>query len=300
MASCAQIRPNLPFTEIIEDILPLLDDVLPSSGGLLAMFKAYMDRAAKRGDKDEVMCVACVIFKPVAYRQFVRDWNRMLAAWGADAFHAKEFFPGAGSFKRDTPHREFLYEQDSRRIPQMIAQSISRIMVISFRPEEFLAMASSEWKEQIGTCLHSQATQICLLINGDWLLEDGLKNESFAYFMESGDEDEAEVVRAVSHMRAHEKTARLIRAKSFTIVDKGQARGLEAADYVAWQWNKYYIESDSWTDRSRWPRKDFLSLIDGVARNKCKLIFGTGEDLKYYFNLFDPEDLKVRYHKRHD
>jgi len=269
------------------DILPLLEDALPLGDGLIAMLKAYMDRGAKRGSKDEVMCVACVIFKPVAYKQFVRDWNRILAAWGADEFHAKEFFPGSGQFKRDTPQRQELYLEHSRRIPEIIARSIARIMIISFRPEEFLAMASQEWKDQIGTCLHSLATQICLLVNGDWLKEPGMDSESFAYFMESGDPDEAEVVRAVSHMRAHKNTGQHIKAKSFTTVDKGQARGLEAADYAAWQWNKYYIESDSWTDRSRWPRKDFLSLIDGVASSKCKLLFGTGDNLKYFFNLFD-------------
>jgi hypothetical protein len=295
MANCVQA---LPLPEIIEndgraliqwesDILSLLDDVLPREGGLLVMLKAYLDRAAKKGAKDEVMCVACVMFKPVAYSQFLRSWNRMLGEWGASYFHAKEFFPGTGQFRRDTPQRQQLFEKHSRQIPEIISRSIARIMVVSFRPQEFLAVASPEWKKQIGTCLHSQATQICLLINGDWLMEDNLKGESFAYFMESGDEDEAEVLRAVQAMRAHEKTARHINAKSFTTVDKGQARGLEAADYVAWQWNKYYIESDSWTDRSRWVRKDFLSLIDGPARSKCKLIFGTGDDLKYYFSLFD-------------
>jgi hypothetical protein len=286
---CSEVE--LPRLEILpiegNDILPLLGDVLPCRGGLLVMLKAYMDRAAKRGAKDEVMCVACVIFRPVAYRQFVRDWNRILKAWGAEEFHAKEFFPGAGRFKRDTPEKEALFQEHCRRIPEILSSSIARIEVISFRPQEFLAVASPKWKKQIGTSLHSQATQICLLINGDWLKDDKMEGESFAYFMESGDPDEAEVLRAVQAMRAHENTARHMQISSFTIVNKGQARGLEAADYVAWQWNKYYIESDSWTDTSRWPRKDFLALVDGRARKKCKLIFATGADLKYFFGLFD-------------
>jgi hypothetical protein len=283
LVGCEPCSIELPRIEII----PFLGDALPLGDGLIAMFKAYMDRAAKRGSKDEVMCVACAIFKPVAYGQFVRDWNRILKAWGAKQFHAKEFFPGTGEFERDTPERRQLFEDHSRRIPQIISQSIARIVVISFRPQEFLAMASPQWKKQIGTSLHSQAIQACLLINGDWLKTDKIDDESFAYFMESGDEDEAEVLRAVQGMRAHESTSRHIRVSSFTSVDKGQARELEVADYVAWQWNKYYIESDSWTDRSRWPRKDFLSLIDGAARNKCKLLFLSGDDLKYFFDLFD-------------
>ncbi len=255
------------------------------------MLKVYMDRAAKRDANDEVMCVACVVFKPTACKQFVRPWNRMLKAWGAKAFHARDFYPGTREFKRDTPKRQLLYEEDSRRIPQMIAKSISRILVISFRPTEFLQVAPEKWKEVVGTSLHSQAAQICLLSNGDWLKEKRLPHESFAYFMESGDEDEAEVLRSVAIMRKHEKTARHIKVASFTTIDKGQARGLEAADCVAWHWNKYYMDTER-AERTRPTRKDFLSLVD-LAKGKSQVIFATGDDLKYLFSLFPPEKLEA-------
>ena len=255
------------------------------------MLKVYMDRAAKRDAKDEVMCVACVMFKPTAYKQFVRSWNRMLKAWGAKAFHARDFYPGAREFKRDTPKRQQLYEEDSRRIPQMIAKCISRILVISFRPSEFLQVAPGKWKEVVGTSLHSQAAQICLLSNGDWLKEKRLPHESFAYFMESGDEDEAEVLRSVAIMRKHEKTAQHIKVASFTSVDKGQARGLEAADCVAWHWNKYYMDSER-TGSVRRPRKDFLFIAE-TARGRCDCIFATGEDLKILFSLPKTGGIKI-------
>jgi hypothetical protein len=164
------------------------------------MLNVYLDRAAKRDAKDEVMCVACVIFKPNAYKQFVRPWNRMLKAWGASSFHAKEFYPGSGVFKRNTPQKKLLYDEDSRRIPEMIAKTISRILIVSFRPAEFIATAPPEWKD-FGNNLHSLAVQACLLSNGDWLKEKHL-HESFAYFMESGDEGEAEVLAAVEGLRA--------------------------------------------------------------------------------------------------
>ena len=239
------------------DILPLLVDVLPSQRGLLVMLKAYLDRAAKRDATDEVMCVACVIFKPVAYKQFVRPWNRMLAKWGASEFHAKEFYPGYGAFSRDTPEKQARYEEDSRKIPEMIAKAISRVLIISFRPKEFMAEAPPEWKV-FGDNLHSLAVQACLLNNGDWLKEKRRPLERFAYFMESGDHGEAEVLRAVQGMRAHEKTAKHIKVSSFTSVDKGLARGLEAADCFAWHWNKYYMDSER-AERVRRPRKDFSS-----------------------------------------
>lgn len=272
------------------DIFPLLNDILPCGDGLIAMLKVYLDRATKRDAKDEVMCVASVIFKPTAYKQFVRSWNRMLKAWGADAFHAKEFYPGSGVFKRDTPEKQLRYEEDSRRIPEMIAKTISRILIISFRPAEFMAAAPPDWKA-FGDNLHSLAVQACLLNNGDWLKERHLR-ESFAYFMESGDPGQAEVVQAVEGLKAHAKTAKHIKVVSFNIVDKGLARGLEAADCVAWQWNKYYMDSER-DERIRPPRKDFLFLTR-EAMGKCQCIFATGEDLKILFSLPETGGITLR------
>lgn len=267
-------------------VIPLLNDLLPPDNGLIAMFRAYMDRAAKRDKNDEVMCVACVIFKPVAYKQFVRSWDRMLKEWGAKAFHAKNFYPGAGEFKRDTPERQTLFDEDCRRIPQMIAKAITQIIIVSFLPSEFMRVAPEKWKDKIGTSVHSQAAQICLLCNGDWLKETKRRHESFAYFMESGDDDEAEVLSAIAGMRAHKNTAKHVRIASFTSVNKGAARGLEVADCVAWHWNKYYMDSER-PERTRRPRKDFLSLVD-ATRGRSKMIFATGDDLKYIFSLFAP------------
>jgi hypothetical protein len=268
------------------DILSLLGDMLPPEGGLIAMLRAYMDRGAKRDAADEVMCVACVIFKPTAYKQFVRPWNRMLKAWGAKEFHATDFYPGAKEFKRNTPERQALFEKDSRLIPQMIAKAVTQILIVSFRPSELMAVAPARWKEKVGTNAHSHAAQICLLSNGDWLKETKRRHESFAYFMESGDEDQAEVLSDVEGMRAHKNTAKHIKVASFSTVNKGMARGLEAADCVAWHWNKYYMDSDRAAKKRR-PRKDFLSLVD-ATRGRWKYIFATGDDLKYIFSLFAP------------
>jgi hypothetical protein len=254
------------------------------------MLNVYLDRAAKRDARDEVMCVACVMFKPTAYKQFVRPWNRMLNAWGAKAFHSREFYPGSGVFKRDTPQKQLRYEEDSRLIPELIAKSILRILIVSFRPAEFLAAAPPEWKA-FGNNLHSLAVQACLLNNGDWLKDRNRLFQSFAYFMESGDEGEAEVMQAVRGMKAHEKTAKHIRVASFTTVDKGRARGLEAADCVAWHWNKYYMDSER-PERVRKPRKDFMFLAES-ARGKCDCIFATGDDLKYLFSLPEVGGIKI-------
>ena len=101
--------------------------------------------------------------------------------------------------------------------------------------------------------------------------------------MESGDKGEAEVLRAVAGLRTHEKTAKHIRVASFTTVNKGLAKGFEAADCVAWHWNKYYMDSER-AGASRLPHKDFRFLAES-AKSKYQCIFATGDGLRYLFSL---------------
>jgi hypothetical protein len=253
------------------------------------MLKAYLDLGTKRDQNDGIMTVASVIFKPTKYKQFIRPWNRMLAGWSASAFHATDFYPGAQEFKRDTQALKDLFAEDSRRIPEMIGRHIERILLISFRPDEFDRVASPQWKEKFGTSIHCHAVQLCLLSNGHWRREH-CRLEKFAYFMESGDTDEGEVLKTVERMR-HDNgspTAKVISVCAFTPVDKGMARGLEAADFVAWHWNKHYMDKirDGKSDE---PRQDFAAFIQ-ISDHKIDQIFATGDKLNFLFSLV-PRDV---------
>jgi hypothetical protein len=87
------------------------------------MLKVYLDRGAKSDSSDSVVSVASAIFKPVAYKQFVRPWNRMLRGWRASAFHATDFYNGAGEFKRDTPAKLERHITDSKLLPRIIGET---------------------------------------------------------------------------------------------------------------------------------------------------------------------------------
>lgn len=68
------------------------------------------------------------------------------------------------------------------------------------------------------------------------------------------------------------------RLASFSFVEKGKARGLEASDFVAWQWNKYYADTLA-VYPPRNIRKDvnkFLQLTD----DKLKVYLFTGAGLE--------------------
>jgi hypothetical protein len=266
------------------DILPLMDDILPNGKGLLLMLKVFLDRGAKRDPKEEVVTVGCVVFKPTPYKQFVRQWKRMLKPWGAKSFHSTDFYNGYEEFKRlGIPDREKLFQDDCRRIPEMVGHHIYCARTVSFNPEEFLRAAPPKWIERYGTSVHSHAVQICLIFNGYWR-EKTCPSESLAYFMESGDPDSGEIMKAVEGMRQHAKTGPVIKISSFTTVDKGEANGTDAADFLAWHWNKYYLDKVK-TGQPTNPRKDFKAFVDSTARGKINYSSVTGDALRYFFSL---------------
>jgi hypothetical protein len=131
-----------------------------------------------------------------------------------------------------------------------------------------------------------------ILIALGWWAEAHHFSERFAYVRESGDEDDAEVARTVERMRNSDAdTVGLLRVASFAHVEKGIARGTEAADFISWHWNKYYM------DRLRKgtpqePRKDFRALVD-FTEGQFKYIFLTDANLKFFFSLKPREESTV-------
>jgi hypothetical protein len=276
---------------VADAIVGLFDDLLPQGHGALVMLKVYLDRGAKADPHDEIVSVGAVVFKPVRYKQFVRPWNRMLRHWEAKAFHATDFYNGAEEFIRNTPERISMYERDSKSIPGMIGSRIAHALHVSFRPKEYLARASDVWKQSFGTSIHSMGVQICLMEMGYWA-EERFASEKFAYVMESGDEDEYQILETVTNMRRESDTGKLIRVASFTTADKGQARGTEAADFLAWHWNKYYMDKIR-QGLEEFPRKDFAAFIK-AGENQVYSIFLTGELLDYFFSRVPQSALRPR------
>ncbi len=228
------------------------------------------------------MCVVCTVFKESQYKQFVRPWSRILKRWGAKAFHATDFYNGADEFKRKTPQRQKWFSDDSKVIPNIVGENVHRVLIVAFRPKEFEETASQEWKTEFGCDTHAMAVQLCLIFNG-WWLQEKVPTQYFAYFREIGDETDAMVDDAVRRLRKSSEYAPLIRVKSYTTVEKGQARGLEASDFVAWHWNKHAVER---LDQGLEPRKDFLAFCKLTEDcGKVESAFITGKKLTKFFEV---------------
>jgi hypothetical protein len=249
------------------------------------MLNAYLDRGEKTSNTDRVMCVVATVFKPTPYKQFVRPWERMLRRWGASAFHATDFYSGCKEFKRkDIPKREAWFQEDCRTIPSLVGEKVERVLAVAFRPDEFAAKASQDWKDRFGTDTHPMAVQLCLVMNGCWLRDKG-STEYFAYVREKGDEGEGKVDEVVDRLWHDPAYGPLVRIKSYTKVDKTVARGTEASDFVAWHWNKHAVER---LGKGLEPRKDFVAFAKLTElKGKVQSAFVTGDKLDIFFDTLE-------------
>jgi hypothetical protein len=148
----------------------------------------------------------------------------------------------------------------------LIGSNVEKVTLIAFRPSEYLTEAPAGWLNLFGTSVHSMAVQLVLLVLG-WWREEHIPSHSFDYFMESGDSDEGKVLETVKKMQLDPPTRKVIGVKTFSSIEKGSARGLEAADFWAWQWNKYYVDRVLKGTPDE-PRRDFKAAVS--VQKSCR------------------------------
>jgi hypothetical protein len=248
--------------DVVENVL---DDVLPH-GGVVAMLKAYFDKGAKK-EADGIMAIGAALFKPTPYKRFCREWNKFLAWWDAPAFHATDFYTGGGDYfyranenQSIIPERKARFDSDSKRIPSIIGAHMRVMVAVSFKTDEFLVVAPENWRERFGS-LHSVACQFAAMAISHWAKKSHY-NGQIAYFFEKGDEEQDEVKHAFDKLfdnPIHRRNLRM--AASPIFVEKGAARGLEVADFLAWHWNKYYADTLANYRNPRDMRKDIAALL---------------------------------------
>lgn len=264
----------------------LFDDILPCGRGVVVMvtvLNAYLDRGAKK-QAGGVMCVAAALFKPTPYKQFRRQWNPLLKRWGAEAFHATDFYNGAEEFswKRPDgtidPTRRQWHEEDSKRIPVIVGAHAHELFVVSFRKDEYEALAPLAWRQQYGG-VHRLAAQMMGSLIGFWAKHKNYPGK-VAYFYETGDEEGAQVTEAFRKLYDNPRDRDHCRMAATPIgVEKGTARGLEAADFLAWHWNKFFADTLAAETNPRRQRRDVDALLRTLRVNNkevhVRLFMGT-------------------------
>ena len=267
----------------------LADDLLPPRGGVFVMVKVYFDRGAKL-EAGGIMCVAASLFKTTPYRQFRKQWETVLKGWQATEFHATDFYSGYGEFKRHCPDGKLdpnlkaRFDRDSRELPTIIGTHVGKLFLVSLKEQEFESVAPPAWREHFGT-LPAVAAQMTASVIGYWSNRTNYKGP-IAYVIEAGD-DGREMERALRKMFDDPTNREHTRMAGYpTVVEKGRARGLEVSDFIAWHWNKFYVDSLA-THTPRDMRKDIASLVKmlNMKQDQIELHLFTGEVLEKFLEV---------------
>jgi hypothetical protein len=242
----------------------VLDDVLPHGDGVVALVKVYLDRGYK-AEAHGITSVAAALFKPSRYKQFGRRWERFLKRWGADAFHATDFYNGAGEYfgfrgsdGQIDSGLKAKHDADARAIPGIISAHSRQLIVVSFKEQEFSQVAPKNWQDIFGS-LNSVAAQMIAGTIGHWANRSGYHGE-IAYVIEYGD-DGLEMEHGLRKLYDAPAQRAHTRMSGYPVVaSKGRARGLEVSDFIAWHWNKFYVEQMAAVGpKRRGVRRDFAA-----------------------------------------
>lgn len=253
------------------------------------MLKVYLDMGAKE-QTGGVMCVAGALFKQTPYKQFCRHWEPMLRGWGAPWFHATDFYSGGGDYfwrrshvnEPEDPARAEHYRRDSKQIPIWVGTYAYELFVVCFKKSEYESIAPANWRARYGG-VHRIAVQMMGSLVGFWAKHKNYGGK-VAYFYETGDAEGPAVDDAFRKLYDNPRDRQHCRMASTPIgVDKGGARGLEVADFLAWQWNKFYAETLA-AEKPRQQRKDLDALITTllVHNKKPHIKLFTGEALEEF------------------
>jgi hypothetical protein len=215
---------------------------------------AFMDRGA-REDAEGAMCLAACLFKRTPYQEFERRWRTLHRPLGVDVFHACDFYPGGGAYRKVDRARK---EQIARQIPDLLNATLHQVVAVTFRKDEFWRVAGDRWRARYGPSLYSAAVQLCLGCISRWA-DERRYTGTIAYKIEAGEEDQAYAEAALVQMRASDGLRAGARYHSHEFLKKTEAVGLQAADCFAWHWNKYYAETLFVAKRP--PRGDFAALV---------------------------------------
>jgi hypothetical protein len=219
------------------DFSALLDAVLPEGAGALALIHAYMDESGTHKNS-QVMCIAGYLFQGFRAKLFTRDWGRILRGEGLQYFRMSECAPGAGQF-RGMPLEKRM--SIAGELIRLIHKHTTFGFAVVISERDYLEQATPQAVRHHGQaytlCMHSVLATILR-----WT-KRARYTGSIAYFIESGHAHQREANDRLTQLAADELSREQIHYASHSFVDKRIARPLDAADMLAWQLNKFYIDT---------------------------------------------------------
>jgi hypothetical protein len=212
--------------EVHSAFVRLLQVIEPDA--VMMMMEAYFDESGTHYGSP-VMCVAGYLFTAENALHFDREWGEALKEFGLTHFHAADCAHG-----REETEALSRAQRDELmvRLVGIIKRRIELGIAVSVSETDFGRVDAPKW-ERGGPYLLA-----ALHVLGG--VAAWIQNSSYAgkvsYFFESGDKHQGLTNQAIDMLKA--KGSGYLGYYSHTFIGKCDARGLQAADLLAYEWQK--------------------------------------------------------------
>jgi hypothetical protein len=249
---------------------------------VLEAYEAYFDESGTHGDSS-LVCVAGYLFSIDGAINFTHSWEkevRPLLPVGAEVFHAVDCVGHSRKFRT-------LTSSESERIFDAMVRIIKRTILIGLAVQIERATYDAEIKRQprlkqfVGSA-YSICAMLSVQIVSEWLDGQG-KTGDVSYIYESGNEYEGEAAHFFSTIKRTSELKSRYRFARSRFALKNEAPPLQAADLLAWEWQRAYRtamqperSTAGWrlTLKSLCERQHFLKHISGTEMGITALVNG--------------------------
>jgi Protein of unknown function (DUF3800) len=217
----------------------------------VSLAEVYIDESGSH-DRSPVLSVGGYVFEKNAAVEFDRDWKTAL-----DAAELPYFRMSACAHLMEPFEKKTIDEADEieRALIKLTKEKALYGFVVSLSEEEYKSIGPKH--EGLGSAYSFCLRQYLIAVRS-WINSSGFTGK-IAYFFESGHQHQGEAGVIMERVFKRPHLREEYRYSAHAFADKADARPLQAADLLAWQWN-----TDARRKRKgvRVTRKDLQLLYD--------------------------------------
>ena len=268
------------FREVPTERDELLDVVSGDGDWIVAVLRGYFD-AGKR--ESGVFTVAGYLFDAAQARKFRREWNEVFGKFKG-GLHTTDFFALGGEYKKAGLSRDDRDEMVKQAIAIIRNRMICGVAVSCWVQD--VENHSPKWikgfKSPYSICSHLAMSSMAI-----WAVKNKCEKSGIAYTFEAGDRYANEANYMMSNAATHPEVQYGYQYRSHHFLPKGELEAvpIQAADFLAWEWSKYFDETFHLEKRPM--RKSLGYLLDGQAhRYMLRPMYGE-KFIKFLGNIRD-------------
>ncbi len=214
---------------------------------LVIMLSAYFDESGTAADS-LVTCVAGYVFEPEQCVRFDAEWNDVLNAAGIKRFHMVECAQRTGEFRGRSNDE---CDAVARQLIGIIKRR-ARIGIVASISEADFEQGDPGWGYVF--CLNW-----CLSGVAAWINSQQNFPSKISYFFEAGHNRQGLANKTMEDFQKRPLLMDGARYHSHSFISKSDARPIQAADLLAWQWHREWVNRFGTIRRPR--RRDLDALL---------------------------------------